>query len=286
MVHIYVLHYFPTVSRELITAALRAMSNIKQLGILAPLQIFAEDVAQWEFKLDVLTWGDYGNIYLNCPDVLSSILQTQPNLKHLRAYGDTVGRLQMDPRWCPNLQSVAGLASFVNLVLCDTRPICRLQWINFPGCEFMEPAVDGMTLLQPPDALGSVQYFCFKLHANMPNQAFLRHMRSLILIDNYVVCASDREMANRLDFLTNVPGLQRLILTGSVLRHHPDALAEPYMISARRAFSLCSNLLYIDIRHDPSEHTFYRFFPPSSVSGSREMEVTTIGEDEAYSWVP
>ncbi|KAF5315141.1 hypothetical protein D9619_007581 [Psilocybe cf. subviscida] len=280
MVHIYTLGYFSTVSQELITAAVRAMSNVKQLGILAPWQINAEDIVHWTFQLDVLTWGDYGDILLSYPHVLSAILPTQPNLKHLRVYGDTVGRLQMDPRWCPNLQSVAGLASFVNMALCGARPIRQVQWINFPGCEFMEPAVDGMTPSQPPDALGLVQYFSFKLHANMPNQAFLRHMRSLILVDNYVVCASDSEMTNRLDFLTNVPGLQRLILTGNVLSHYPNERAEPYMISARRAFNLCSNLRYIDIRHDPSEYTFHRFFPPSTTSGHREMQVTTVAEDK------
>ncbi|KAF5315510.1 hypothetical protein D9619_007575 [Psilocybe cf. subviscida] len=286
MVQNYTLAYFPTISRERINAALCAMSNLKQLGIWPTFQINAEDVTHWTCKLDLLDWGAYGSMYLASPDVLSAILQNQPSLKYLRAYGDTnpMDRVQRDPLWCPNLQGVGGLPSFVNLVLCDGRPIHNVHWFNFPGCQFMVPAIDDITLRQSPHSLGTVKYFSFMLHFDMPDQAFLRHMHSLILIDNIVVCASDGEMADRLDFLTNVPGLQRLILTGSVLLDCPDACAESYMISARRAFSLCNNLRYIDIRHDPSGRTFYRFFPPSTTSGHREMEVTTVGEDEVYAW--
>ncbi|KAF5315140.1 hypothetical protein D9619_007580 [Psilocybe cf. subviscida] len=285
MVHIYALDYFPAASRKLINAALRAMSNLKQLGVLSTIQIDAGEVAHWKFNLDVLSWGEYRDIFLSNPDILSAILQNQPNLKHLRAFGDTIsGRVQMDPRWCPNLQGIAGSANFVNPVLSDARPIHHVHWINFSEDQFMEPGVDGMTLSRPPNALSAVRYFSFQLHIDVPDLVFLRHMDSLILIDIYVHCASDREMADRLDFLANVPRLQRLILTGSVRLHCPDARAEPYMISAHRAFSLCTNLRYIDIRYDPSERTFYRFFPPSTTSGHGGMEVTTVGEDEVYTW--
>ncbi|KAF5315138.1 hypothetical protein D9619_007582 [Psilocybe cf. subviscida] len=285
MVHVYVFDSFPTVSRKLINAALRAMSNLKQLGILARDQIYAEDVAHWTFKLDVLSWGEHQHRLLDCPSVLSAILQNQPNLKHLRAFGDTtVPQLKMDPHWCPQLQGVAGHASFVNLVLSHARPICHVQWINHHGCQFVVPPVNRLTLSGPPSALGSVRYFCFKRHNDTMDQAFLRHMRSLILVDAYVVCASDKAMADRLDFLANVPGIHRLILTGSILMHRPHPNAIPYIISARRAFRLCSNLRYIDVRHDRSRRVFYRIFPPSTTSDKREVEVTMVGEDEVYAW--